>query len=137
VLAARQAETGFGEVTMVQTAMCLEEFYAADPRRAQSHQVSYGFLWRGFGPVPTSRLCWIQATGELYAIELTQPDEQKCPVEVFGVLWSQYQVDACLAGWTERCGDQRSLIWARDRVRTWRPVTEETQFTEAHPMPPT
>jgi hypothetical protein len=39
-------------------------------------------------------------------------------------------VDACLSGWTERYDTQRSLLWARERVRTWRPAVEETQFIQ-------
>jgi len=51
------------------------------------------------------------------------------------VLWSRPQVEACLAGWPEHCGGQRSLLWARDRIRKWRPVVEETQFTQAPGRP--
>ena len=64
----------------------------------------YGSLWREFAPVPTYRLAWVPATGELYAMELSEPDDDKDPVEVLGVLWSRPQVEACLAGWSERCG---------------------------------
>ena len=120
---------------MMRAPMRLEEFYALDPQRARSREVSYGTLWRRYAPVPVSRLAWVEATGELYAVELTEPDERHCPVDVLGVLWSRPQVEACLAGWTERDGDQRSLLWVRDCVRKWRPVTEETQFTEADPEP--
>jgi hypothetical protein len=39
-------------------------------------------------------------------VELSEPDQGRDPVEVLGVLWSQPQVEACLAGWSggERCG---------------------------------
>jgi hypothetical protein len=115
----------------VRKELTLQEFYASDPQRAQSREVRYGTLWREFAPVPAYRLAWVQNTGELYAVELSEPDERKDPVEVLGVLWSGPQVEACLAGWSERCGEQRSLLWARDRIRRWRPVVEETQFTQA------
>lgn len=115
----------------VQKELTLQEFHASDPQRAQSREVRYGALWREFAPVPTYRLAWVQNTGELYAVELSEPDERKDPVEVLGVLWSRPQVEACLAGWPEHCGGQRSLLWARDRIRMWRPVVEETQFTHA------
>jgi hypothetical protein len=114
----------------VQKELTLQEFYASDPRRARSHEVGYGSLWREFAPVPAYRLAWVESTGELYAAELSQADEHKDPVEVLGVLWSWPQVEACLAGWRERCGGQRSLLWARERVRTWRPVVEESQFLQ-------
>jgi hypothetical protein len=39
-------------------------------------------------------------------------------------------VDACLSGWTGRCDTQRSLLWAPERVRTWRSVVEETRFIQ-------
>jgi hypothetical protein len=113
----------------------LEEFYACDPQRARAPEVPYGSLWREFSPVPTYRLAWVPTTGELYATELSEPDENKDPVEVLGVLWSRPQVEACLAGWPERCGDQRSLLWARDRVAQWRPLVEEAQVTLAPPEP--
>jgi hypothetical protein len=111
----------------------LEEFYACDPQRARAPEGPYGSLWREFSPVPTYRLAWVPTTGELYATELSEPDENKDPVEVLGVLWSRPQVEACLAGWPERCGDQRSLLWARDRVAQWRPLVEEAQVTLAPP----
>jgi hypothetical protein len=76
--------------------LTLEEFYASDPQRAAAPQVPYGSLWRGFAPVPTYRLAWVPTTGELYAVELSEPEERKDPVEVLGVLWSRPQVEACL-----------------------------------------
>jgi hypothetical protein len=117
----------------VRRELTLGEFYAADPRRAHSPEVGYGSLWRAFAPVPTYRVEWVRATGELYALELSEPEEAKDPVEVLGVLWSRPQVEACLVGWSERCGGQRSLLWVRERVRSWRPVTEESQLLQDHP----
>lgn len=115
--------------------LTLEEFYASDPQRSDSSEVRYGSLWREFAPVPAYRLAWVQTTGEVYAVELSEPDERKDPVEVLGVLWSHPQVEACLSGWPERCGNQRSLLWARDRIRRWRPVVEEAQLMLAPPGP--
>ena len=114
----------------MQKELTLQGFYASDPRRARSHEVGYGSLWREFAPVPAYRLAWVEGTGELYAVELSEADERKDPVEILGVLWSWPQVEACLAGWHEHCGGQRSLLWARERVRTWRPVVEESQFLQ-------
>jgi hypothetical protein len=119
----------------VQKELTLEEFYASDPQRATIPEVLYGRLWREFAPVPTYRLAWVPTTGELYATELSEPDEAKDPVEVLGVLWSRPQVEACLAGWSERCGGQRSLLWARDQIARWRPLVEETQVTLTPPEP--
>jgi hypothetical protein len=59
----------------------------------------------------------------------------KDPVEVLGVLWSRPQVEACLAGWSERWGGQRSLLWARDRIARWRPLVVEAQVTLAPSEP--
>jgi len=115
--------------------LTLEEFYASDPQRAAAPQVPFGSLWREFAPVPTYRLAWVPSTGELYAVELSEPDERKDPVEVLGVLWSRPQVEACIAGWSEQCGGQRSLLWARDRISSWRPLVEEAQLTLAPPKP--
>src|SRR5215216_3622987 len=73
----------------VQKELTLEEFHASDPQRAAAPEVPYGSLWREFAPVPTYRLAWVPTTGELYAMELSEPDEDKDPVEVLGVLWSR------------------------------------------------
>jgi hypothetical protein len=73
----------------VQKELTLEEFYASDPQRAAAPEVPYGSLWREFAPVPTYRLAWVPTTGELYARELSEPDQGKDPVEVLGVLWSR------------------------------------------------
>jgi hypothetical protein len=80
----------------VQKDLTLEEFHASDPQRAVAPEVPYGSLWREFAPVPTYRLAWVPATGELYAMELSETDEDKDPVEVLGVLWSRPQVEASL-----------------------------------------
>jgi hypothetical protein len=119
----------------VQKELTLEEFYAFDPQRAAAAEVPYGSLWREFAPVPAYRLAWLPTTGELYVMELSEPDQAKDPVEVLGVLWSRPQVEACLAGWSERCGGQRSQLWARDRIARWRPLVEEAQVTLAPPEP--
>ena len=119
----------------MQNDLTLEEFHASDPQRAVAPEVPYGSLWREFAPVPAYRLAWVPTTGELYAMELSEPDEDKDPVEVLGVFWSRPQVDACLAGWSERCGGQRSLLWARDRISRWRPLVEEAQLTLTPPKP--
>jgi hypothetical protein len=119
----------------VQKELTLEEFYACDPQRARAPQVPYGSLRREFAPVPTYRLGLVPTTGELYTTELSEPDENKDPVEVLGVLWSRPQVEACLAGWPDRCGGQRSLLWARDRVARSRPLVEEAQVTLAPSQP--
>ena len=78
----------------MQKELTLEEFHASDPQRVAAPEVPYGSLWREFAPVPTYRLAWVPATGELYAMELSEPDEDKDPVEVLGVLWSRPQVEA-------------------------------------------
>jgi hypothetical protein len=119
----------------VQKELTLEEFYASDPQRARAPAIAYGSLWREFAPVPTYRLAWIPTTGELYVTELSEPDERNDPVEVLGILWSRPQVEACLAGWSERCGDQRSLLWARGRVSSWRSLVEEAQLLLSPPEP--
>jgi hypothetical protein len=119
----------------VQKELTLEEFHASDPQRAVAPEVPYGNLWREFAPVPAYRLAWVPTTGELYAMELSEPDQAKDPVEVLGVFWSRPQVDACLAGWSKRCGGQRSLLWARDRISSWRPLVEEAQLTLAPTKP--
>ena len=43
-------------------------------------------MWRECAPVPAYRLGWVQATGELSAVELSESDEEKDPVEVLGIV---------------------------------------------------
>jgi len=69
-------------------------------------------------------------------MELSEPDQDKDPVEVLRVLWIRPHVEACLAGWSEHCGDQQSLLSARDRIARWRPLVEEAQVTLAPPSLP-
>ena len=76
----------------MQKELTLEEFYACDPQRATAAEVAYGSLWREFAPVPTYRLAWLPTTGELYAMELSEPDQRCCGPEnasLAGAHWSR------------------------------------------------
>lgn len=47
----------------------VEAFYDADERRRLSPELDYGVWWRATGVV--HRLTWVEATGELVAVQLT------------------------------------------------------------------
>jgi hypothetical protein len=47
----------------------VEAFYAADERRRRSPELDFGVWWRAAGVV--YRLTWVDATGELVAVQLT------------------------------------------------------------------
>jgi hypothetical protein len=47
----------------------VEAFYTADERRRRSPELDYGVWWRRRGVV--YRLTWVEATGELIAVQLT------------------------------------------------------------------
>jgi hypothetical protein len=49
----------------------VEAFYDADDRRRWSGEVDFGVWWRAAGVV--YRLTWVEATGELVAVQLTPP----------------------------------------------------------------
>lgn len=96
----------------------LGEFYAEDQRRERSPEADFGVFWRDESGWPAWRISWVQATGEVYAAAMIDG-----AAEVLGVIAGdltarlRYEpVEQALEGWRERCGQPRSLGWARDRM---------------------
>lgn len=87
--------------------MTYEEFMA-DPVRKRSREVDYGVHWyhleRPWG-YPW-RISWIEATGELYAVELSNgdplaPEDYKRGFVILGKYATQEEVEAALKGWAD------------------------------------
>lgn|SRR5215471_6500651 len=118
----------------------VEAFYDADEARRRSPELDYGVWWRAAGVV--YRVTWVEATGELVAVQLTPahveaftvPDAalgeldlfgfgvavyggEAGEVAVLGVVHGREVVERLLDGWAEVCGEEGSLAWVVERVR--------------------
>lgn len=118
----------------------VEAFYAADDRRRRSSELDFGVWWRAGRTV--YRLTWVEATGELIAVQLTlatvQPFSMPAgafgefilgglgvaviggeaeSVTVLGVVRGREVVERLLEGWADMCGERDSLAWVLERVQ--------------------
>ena len=97
----------------------IEAFYSEDERRRRSGECDYGVWWRGDVSIPTYRISYVQATGEVYAIQLTSGYDA---AEVLAVIAPDegdiyYRtLDRILEGWPDQCGEIGSLSWVRERL---------------------
>lgn len=94
----------------------IEIFYSADERRRRSGESDYGCHWRdSVAPYPQYRVSYIQATGEIYAVQLGG----KGHVEVLGKVPPDEEdpyyktLDCILKGWADVCGTKGNLDWVR------------------------
>lgn len=96
----------------------VEEFYAADERRRYSGECDFGCFWRGFWNGPLYRISAVKNTGEIYAVRLVAGDAGgKVEVLAAGLTSGSYDdAELLLDGWSDRCGEADSLVWARDRL---------------------
>lgn len=112
----------------------VEAFYADDERRRRSPELDYGVWWRHRGIV--YRVTWVEATGELIAVQLSAPRTQALvdpdkawPVGIAvigGTAGSVYllarldvprdELEQRLDGWADVCGGDGSLGWLLDRI---------------------
>lgn len=117
------------------TRVNIHEFYAADPRRQESEEISFGEGWTDHAdPSSTYRLSWVAVTGELYAVREPHPgggllaavfdhynvhqaDVDDMRVEIL-VVADRRGIEQALAGWPEQIGERDSLRWARERLAT-------------------
>ena len=106
----------------------IEAFYNDDPRRRLSGESDYGVWWTNGPRWPTWRVSYIQATGEVYAVEGIQGGR----VEVLGVVppdegrYYYHTLDKLLDGWAEEAG--RPLSWVRERLGQKAVSGESTVF---------
>jgi hypothetical protein len=62
---------------------------------------------------PTSRVTWIENTGEVYAIPLSNDvTEQK--IEILGIVPTEEKIEEYLKGWADKCTGMNSLDWVRN-----------------------
>ncbi|MBL7492710.1 hypothetical protein I6A60_17595 [Frankia sp. AgB1.9] len=122
--------------------MNIRDFYAADPERQESEEVSFGAGWTDHtDAASTFRLSWVARTRELYAVREPHPgggllapvfdhynvhqagvDELR--VEILAVA-DLPVVEEALAGWRQVITDHDSLRWARKHVAALpRPTAE-------------
>lgn len=101
----------------------IEAFYSENEARRLSGEVDFGAWWREDDrDWPVSRVSWITATGEFYAIRSgSAPGLPTGEVELLGVVRGRDQAEAVMSGWA-REGDMR-LSWARARM----PARETTR----------
>jgi hypothetical protein len=111
----------------------IREFYADDPRRQESEEISFGAGWTDHtDAASTFRLSWVARTRELYAVRephpgggllasvfdhygLRQASVDQLRVEVLAVA-DRSAVERSLAGWQAAVTRHDSLRWARDRL---------------------
>ncbi len=94
----------------------LVAFYRADPRRLESPERDVGLWWRESADGPLHRAAWVSDTGELYLVQLGPAEQGGGAVEVLASVADRAQLDCGLSGWRERCGQERSLGWLRERA---------------------
>jgi hypothetical protein len=91
----------------------LAQFYAADARRSGPREVEFGGAWVGTDREAPWRVVWVEATGELFAVQLPSG-----PVELLGAFPSRAVVEVALRGWWHMCGVRGGLGWLRRAART-------------------
>jgi hypothetical protein len=112
----------------------VEEFYSDDERRRRSPELDYGVWWRHRGIF--YRLTWVDATGELIAVQLSAPrvhaltdPDSASPIGlavigsaaagsviVLGRIAHRDAVEQILDGWADICGHDDSLVWVRRQL---------------------
>jgi hypothetical protein len=95
----------------------LDAFYAAGgERRTLSIEHDFGVMWReGTRKRPRYRLSWIEATGELYTLALSEFEHQR-KVELLGIVDTREQVEQLLMGWEALPFGESTLDWVRERI---------------------
>ena len=64
---------------------------------------------------PRYRVSWIEATGELYALALSEFDDLR-RVEILGVVDTHEEVEQLLMGWEALSYGESTLEWVRERA---------------------
>jgi hypothetical protein len=95
----------------------LEAFHeAGGERRTLSIEHDFGVMWReGTRRRPRYRVSWIEATGELYALALSEFEHQR-KVELLGIVETHDQVEQLLLGWAALPYGESTLEWVRERA---------------------
>lgn len=105
----------------------LEAFYDLDERRRRSRELDFGVWWRWHRHV--YRVTFVEATGELIAVQLSAPHVQLIPdvglaimagepvrVLVLAIVDGEERAEQLLDGWADVCGGADSLAWVAERA---------------------
>jgi hypothetical protein len=100
-----------------QTYASLDAFYeAGGQRRSLSIEHDFGVMWReGTRRRPRYRLSWVEATGELYTLALSEFEHQR-KIELLGIVDTHEQVEQLLMGWETLPFGESTLDWVRERL---------------------
>ena len=120
----------------------LKAFYADRPERDKSPESDYGVHWHANGrDWPSYRVSYVQATGEVYAVErgagpvrvlgVVQPDPDErfaSKDEVGGIAWSDRHrrgtyydtLDKILDGWADPGVSGFDLAWIERKLASYR-----------------
>jgi hypothetical protein len=93
----------------------IEAFRAQDRRRRGPLTVEFGSLWMAGVDDEPWRVEWLEATGELIAVQRGPVDGADGPVILLGRDPIRHQVERTLRGWWQVCGHRGSLPWIRHR----------------------
>src|SRR2546421_704911 len=108
----------------------LETFHeVGGERRTLSLEHDFGVMWlAGTRRRPRYRVSWIEATGELYALALSEfePLQQ---VELLGIVDTQERVEQLLSGWETLPFGESALDWVHARFA--RKPAPESAFASA------
>ncbi len=85
-------------------------FRAADPRRRGPVEVELGARWFASVDEDPWRVCWLEETGELVAVQLDGP------VRLLASGVARSEVERALRGWWQVCGHRGSLPWVEHRA---------------------
>ena len=107
----------------------LEAFYSEKGDRRRSPEADYGCWWVNDQGTGHCRVSYVQATGEVYAVQLiydeavevlgvVPPDPDETVRRGFGrTMFPYYRtLDRILEGWSEHCGRPDGLAWVRERL---------------------
>ncbi len=110
----------------------VREFYAEDPRRQESEEVTFGLEWRDDEDEAVRYgLHWIEDTREIYVMRQVpglvavdprygafnvSPGNEALQVELLGWAEDRQAIERALDGWRSHMGEPNSLQWVRDRL---------------------
>ena len=87
-----------------------DAFRAADHRRQLPVEVEFGARWFGGAEEDPWRVCWLERTRELVAVQLDGP------VRLLAAAVDRPAVERALRGWWQVCGHRGSLPWVEHRA---------------------
>jgi hypothetical protein len=102
----------------------LAEFGSADPRRLSSRERDVGLVWKDGDRL--FRAAVVEATGELYVVQLGSPAEGGGHVVLLGVLEAEADLERIIEGWRVAQARPESFRWLRRRLERARGFTRRS-----------